>query len=259
MATAELVRSKEIILSNVTMVKVGERQTRLLPQLATIYYQTWQAEGLCGSLTEAAEKMAAFDPENAYIIIDEAKEIVYALIQTLPIHLPSLAYLPHVFPTYRSVEEACLAHSKAINPNFLICFSINVLPGYRIGLTQEKTQSLSRFLLKNLPVPSGANRVAYSRFNAIEGDPLEFYLKHLNDTRAWGAVGIHEIEGVTAFIIKNARPEDIRGGGCNIPVVYPKTPEEAAQFTRIKAMRRLRRPLTRHQGNIITFTDAMLR
>lgn len=254
MTTSESAKPKEAILSRVSVKRVGARQTELLPQLAHIYFQTWQAEGLCPSLTEAADKMAAFNPEDCYVVIDPGGK-VYALIQTLPVNLPSLAHLPYAFPTYASIEAASASHQKAENPNYLICFSINALPNYRIKLTNSNSQSLARFLLTNLP--TACVKIAYSRFCNYDGpSPLDFYLKNLGNSQKLGAVGMHEnLGGITFAIISNSRPEDLSGGGANVLVVYPKNEQAAAKIITIKEARRLQPPPTIIQGNHCLFLD----
>ncbi len=254
MATPELAKPKEIILNQISVERVGDKQAELLPQLAQIYFQTWQAEGLCPSLTEAADKMAAFNPQDTYVVIDPEGKI-YALIQTLPVNLPSLAYLPYRFPTYKSVETASARRQKADNPNYLICFSINALPGYRVTAPEGETQSLARFLLTHLP--TACVKVAYSRFCHYDGPALlDFYLKNLGNSQKLGAVGMHEnLGGLTVAIIAGSRPEDMRGGGANVIVLYPKNEPEAAKITTIKAARRLHPPPTLIQNNHCLFLD----
>lgn len=254
MTTSELAKPKEVILSRVSVERVGARQAELLPQLAHIYFQTWQTEGLCLSLTEATDKMAAFNPEDTYVVIDPEGK-VYAIIQTLPVNLPSLAHLPYAFPTYASVEAASANHQTDENPNFLICFSINALPNYRIKLSNSNSQSLARFLLTNLP--TACVKIAYSRFCNYDGPtPLDFYLKNLGNSQKLGAVGMHEnLGGITFAIISNSRPEDLTGGGANVLVVYPKNEQDAAKITTTKEDRRLHPPPTIVADNHCLFLD----
>ncbi len=259
MATTELVQPKEITLRNVSVAKVGDRQTHLLPQLATIYYQTWQTENLCGSLTEATNKLTTFDPENAYVVIDGTSETVYALIQTLPIQVPGLESVPDCFPTYASVETACAGHYRTLKPNFVLCFSVNALPNYRVVRPDGVTVSLARFLLKSLPVPNAANKLAYSRFSHLDATPLEHYLMHLDNPQALGAVGMHEhFGGITAAIINHSRPEDQAGGGANVLILYPKNEAEKTAFAKTKAMRLLHRPFLQSNDQRILFKDVTL-
>lgn len=257
MVTPERLNPEKTVLEDVGVLRVGALQQELLPKLAAVYFQTWNPEGLCGSLSEATDKMAAFNPKDTYVVISRNR-LVYALIQTLPVSQPSLADLLTDYPNYQTVERASRDRGETVNPKFVICFSINVLPGYEVRISETETQPLVLYLLNNLPTPPRANRVAYSRFNAFEGsDPVEFYCGNLDNTRAWGPVGLHELKGVTTHIIKEGRPEDLRGGGYNVTVVYPKTPEEAAHFNRLKLRRRLKRPETVCDGNVITFVDTI--
>lgn len=248
--TAELAKPKEKVLEDVRVDRVWNRQEQLLPQLTQIYFETWAAEGLCASYEEAAVKMAAFNPADTYVVISEAGE-VYALVQTLPVHLPSLAYLPHRFPTYTSVEVASRAAERDAHPNFVICFSINARPGFKIKAAEDKNISLARFLLTNLPTPPDCHKVAYSRFcNYAGGSLLDFYLSNLGSPKKLGAAGMHEnLGGITAAIIENSRPEDSRGGGANVIVTYPNTPEEAILFSQIKANR------ADHPPTVIKYAD----
>ncbi len=265
MASAELETKKEV-LNHVSVIRVGARQAELLPQLAKIYHETWRAEGLCSSEADAIEKMAAFNPEDTFVVIDDETGEAYALIQTLPVTTPLLVNIPTEYPTYRSVENKCKAHAEATNPNFVICFSINVLPGYRVQVSPDTDWSLARFLIDGLPVPPNANRVAYSRFSHYDGPtPLDFYLDHLADPRSLGPVGMHENiagpkkSGITFAIIEEARPEDVNGGRANVLVVYPKNDAERDAFEAARTRRLLHPPLTRTQGNnIITFADVPL-
>ena len=256
MAISELAKPKDIVLNHATVERVGTRQAELLPQLAQIYFQTWQEQGLCASLTEATEKLAAFNPEDTTVVIDPEGK-VYALIQTLPVNLSSLAFLPHRFPTYASVETACCFAQRDTDPNYLICFSINALPNYRIKLANSNSQSLARFLLTHLPTPSNCRKVAYSRFCNYDGpDPLSFYLKNLGHSQQLGAVGMHEnLGGLTVAIINAARPEDSRGGGANVLVLYPKNEQEAIKITAAKKTRRLNPPPILTQNNHCLFLD----
>lgn len=258
MGQGERLREKETVLENLRVIRVGSRQHALLSELAEIYFETWYEEGLCDTYEEAFSKMEAFDPENTFAVVDE-DEFVYALVQTLPVNLP-LARIPHDFPTYASVEAASASRQTTVDPNFLICFSINVLPGFRVK-SPSGSISLARFLLSNLPVPEGANRVAYSRFNQVEPGITIFahYQKNLYNPNRRGPAWMHEgLGGLIAATIEQARPEDFLGGGGNAIVVYPKNDEQRDAFETARAERLLHFPPTCAQGNIVTFDDVVL-
>lgn len=257
MATVELIKPAEVILNEVSVIRASDRQPELLPQLAKIYFQTWSDQGLCTSLAEAEAKMAAFDPESCFVLVDSSGK-AYALIQTLPVKLPALADLPKHYPTYASVEAASKEKNRPKNPNFVICFSINALPGYRVR-TDDQTLSLPRYLINALPTED-TNQVAYSRFDASPTiPPLEYYLDHRNNPKSLGPVGMHEYFGaLTGFIISSSRPEDIKSAGSNILVVYPKNGAEAAAFAKAKAERLRRLPPHTTVGPITSFLDLPL-
>lgn len=256
MATPELTKRKEVILDRVQIIRVAHRQTELLPQLAQIYFQTWNNEGLCPTYEEAFSKMESFNPDDTYVIIDDSNH-VYALIQTLPVALDSPAGLPDQFPTYQSVESASTNHLQPNQPNFIICFSINALPGFRIQ-DNGKNVSLARYLLTNLPVPPNCHKIAYSRFrDHNDCSPLDFYLQNQDDPQKLGAVGMHEnLGGITVAIIYNSRPEDIRGGGANVIVYYPNNQAEADRVNSIKSDRLKRSPPVLIKENHALFLDA---
>lgn len=258
MATVELVKPSEVVLKDVRIVRVSDQQPEFLDQLAKIYYQTWSGQGLCASLAEAEAKMAAFDPESGFALVDSSGK-AFALIQTLPVELPTIADLPKLFPSYASVEAASKARRRPEKPNFVICFSINALPGYRVQ-TEDQTLSLPRYLISNLPKDSSSNQVAYSRFDATPtASPLEYYLDNRNHPANLGPVGMHEYFGaLTGFIITASRPEDIKSAGSNVLVVYPKNEEEAAAFARVKAERLRQPPPFTTVGRITSFLDLPL-
>lgn len=259
MATAELAVEKETLLEDVSVIRVGPRHKKLLPQLAQVYYRTWQPEGLCSDIDEALAKMGAFNPEDCFVVT-RADSQIYALVQTLPVLLPSFAYLPHAYPTYASVEETCSAHAHSPNPNFIICFSINALPGYRVK-TNSGSMSLARFLLTRVPAPPGANRLAYSRFSSVKpgSNLLTHYRKNLLRPENLGPVGMHEaFGGLTVALIENSRLEDSRGGGGNVLLIYPKNEAEREAFEAARARRLMHLPLTRTKGNITLLVDVPL-
>ena len=83
-------------------------------------------------------------------------------------------------------------------------------------------------LIQTLPVNLPALRFCHYD----DPDPLSFYLKNLGHSQQLGAVGMHEnLGGLTVAIIPNARPEDSRGGGANVLVLYPKNEQEAIKIT----------------------------
>ncbi|HLE49948.1 MAG TPA: hypothetical protein VI791_02310 [Patescibacteria group bacterium] len=67
---------------------------------------------------------------------------------------------------------------------------------------------------------------------------------------------MHEnLGGLTVAIIPNARPEDSRGGGANVLVLYPKNEQEAIKITAAKKTRRLTPPPILTQNNHCLFLD----
>jgi|CXWL01.1.fsa_nt_gi hypothetical protein len=72
MTTPELTNRKDVILNRVGLLRVAHRQKELLPQLAQIYFQTWNDEGLCPTYEEAFSKMESFNPDDTYVIIDNS-------------------------------------------------------------------------------------------------------------------------------------------------------------------------------------------
>lgn len=239
MTKAEGQGPNEVIIENPRVVRLSEAGRYLHGQLADIYFFSWNRESLCDSLDEANRKVNSFDPEEAFVVIDENTGLALAMINTLPVHAVSIEDLCRQFPTYNSVEEASCKAQKVFQPNFRVCFSIVASPGFRILRSQDRTESLASFLIKNLPQNPKVHQIAYSRYSNIPPNTklVDFYLNNLENPQLLGPVGMHEhLGGLAVSFLEGARP-DKNGGGGNILVLYPNSEEERIKFDRIKKTR----------------------
>lgn len=248
----------EVIIENPQVVSLSKAGRYIYGQLADIYFFSWNREGLCDSLDEASLKINSFDPEETFIVSDTSSGLVLAMINTLPVRAASIEDLCRQLPTYKSVEEASSKAQKVFQPNFRICFSIVASPGFRIlrgESSQGKTESLSSFLIRNLPQSPKIHQIAYSRYSTITPNTnlVDYYFANLNNPQALGPVGMHEhLGGLAVAFIENSRPEDTRGGG-NILVLYPNSEEEQLRFDRIKKARAAKKLATFKKIASLTF------
>ncbi len=258
MSPTERLHPKETILKehkDFEIRPVGDLQAELLHKLGQVYFQTSSPLGLCDSMYDATKKMAAMNPENTHVMLSK-NGIIYALIQTLPIQLPSFDYRPRAIPTYRQVEEDSIKTQKKINPNFMLCFSIYSLPGYGVDISAKELQSPALYLLGHLrrTLPKAYRVVAYCPFKEAVGDPLESYLNHQKNSDNRDPLDKYEVEGITTHIIKEVG--DFWSNHYFV-VIYPKTPEEAKDFNRFKIVRKNIRPDAPRENNVITFEDTL--
>ncbi len=242
MAKAEGQNKSEVIIKNPQAVRLSEADSLLYPQLTDIFFQAWHNEGLCENPDTAERKVYSFDPEEAFAVIDKDTGLALAMINTLPVEVANIEDLCRKFPTYSSVEFASISHHKATFPNFRICFSVVATPGFRVLRGESsQTESLASFLLRNLPQNLNIHQIAYSRYSNIAPNTklADYYLANLDDPKMLGPVGMHEhLGGLAVAFLEGSRPEDLRGGGGNILVLYPNTPEEQQHFDHLKKARR---------------------
>ena len=213
-------------------------------QMAENYSKTWSNSGINIAQHEAERKILNFNPNGIFILLEPKTGELLGQIYTVPIKAESLPDFIHQFPTYRKVEEAAKKEFVA-NPNFVICFSLNCKPGYYVRKGGE-VSALPKFILQNLPVPESAYKIGFS-FITMKGPSkasahsmLSRYreLVKLEDTRSGGPAMMHEaFGGIIVAFLPGARPEHKLAGGGVTLVVYPRNPEEAGYFGKVKENR----------------------
>lgn len=186
-------------------------------RLSRIYYYSWGKEALCTSFAEARKKVFSFDPEHAFMLLDTATDLPYAVIHTLPIQAPTVVELIRQFPIYAAVEQASAMRMKFTAPNARICFSITALPGFRV-IQNGREQSLARTTI--LGIPQDYIQIPYSRIsNLPPGISLfDFVTQFGSDPKMLGPVGMHMTLGARIVaVLPYSRPE----GGGNVLLRYP--------------------------------------
>lgn len=217
-------------------------------QAAQLYFKSWNQYGLCQTPEEAFRKVANFDPESAFLLVDKSnpQKGVIAAINTIPVFEPEgMRGILKNLDTYKKVENASLLHQKAANPNYVLCFSVTAdldsIPKVRRG---NKYISPSRYLIEGIPTPVNVRKIAYSKVLGPVDEKktlFDFYWDSLDktDTSPLGPIGMHEhYGGLVAAVFNQSRTEDIFGGKGNILVLYPRTPEEKVHFDMIKDNRK---------------------
>lgn len=199
MVASENPSTEKVAIRDPRVVCVADYPKNITNDLASLYYQSWHAEGLCRDRAEATLKMECFDARGAFVVLDSSSKPI-ALINTLLTDCPDVTSITKRFPTYHSIEIESSAKRETKNPTFRICFSIVALPGKRVQLPgMDEDISASRFLLSQ--VPDNARKIVYSR---------------------WPAVGMHQHFGAEIVAtIDNSRPEDTASKGQNVLLLYP--------------------------------------
>lgn len=229
----------EHLVNNTQIVCASSLSEIPLKSIAGIYSKTWAESGIVIDPETAYTKIARFNPDNIFLLMDSERKKTYATLLTALVEASSITDLVLQLPTYKSVEklsEESLPHA----PNFLVCFSLNCSNGYRVVDSLNRELSLARAILTGVPVPHGVRKLGYS---FIPNVPLQtsladHYLGCLHDTRKLGPVGMHEaLGGITVATIANSRSEHTNAGGGNVLVLYPIDNEEAQVFAEVKRKR----------------------
>ncbi len=228
-----------------------------LHQTAIKYQHTWTGAGICMSDDEAQREVASFHPASIFLLTDGRE--IFAQVHTAAIRVPSLIDLVRQFPTHASVRHQA-TEPPYPNPNFIVCFSLNCPPGYRVMHNGRET-SLARALITGVPMPPGARRLAYSFVYVPPGQALmQHYIRHMYDGTLAGPVLMHEqgFGGISVAVINGSRPEHTLGGGGNVLVLHPRDEEEAHVFALMKQARRDATSIeTVPVGNAVVFADTL--
>lgn len=246
-----------------SLVEIGNAP---LDEMAANYSQTWANSGINVSSLEARRKISSFNPKGSYILLEPNTHELLGQIHVVPVFAASLKEFIRQFRTYKKVEEAACSEAQ-INPNFIICFSLNCKPGYYIKNGQEAVP-LPKFILKHLPIPDSAYKIGFSFIN-MEGPEeagadsmLSRYkeLVALDNTRSGGPAMMHEaFGGIVVAFLPNARPEHKAAGGGITLVVYPRNDRQIELFARIKVKRREGGPIPFERfDNTIILKDVQL-
>ncbi len=211
-------------------------------RLAELYYRGWADMGLCPSREEAARRIDHCLPEHTIVVWDDERQEIFGVLNTAPARVANLLELGERFPTYRSVEAAGGERGVPLQANCRVCYSVVVPHGLRLQQPQPgmTSSAVAEFLLKAAAVP-GQRTIAYSRFGRVPaGRSLsDHYKTSQGNVVDSGAVGLHErFGGLTVALIEGSRPEDVAGGGGNVLVAYPMSPEEEIRFAEIRQRRR---------------------
>lgn len=255
--------------------------TRLTPeliqqlgsQLTDLHVREWQKIDLCTDPNTPESQADQFDPTETFVVVDTDTGELVAQINTVTTAAESLEELCQQFPTYADVVSASRDHVTPSNPaRYRICFSITARQDQRLLDPQSPgghVVSPAGTLLRELGQLTPEIKIAYSRFGNVPPtteDFVEFYVQqlrlsmspdkteHAQAVQALGAVGMHEhLGGITNAILLNGRPEDMRGGGMNVLVQYPRDDAERKLFSARKEDRAERgiRNITRTDSYIL--------
>ncbi|KKU09374.1 MAG: hypothetical protein UX13_C0042G0010, partial [Candidatus Woesebacteria bacterium GW2011_GWB1_45_5] len=135
-----------------------------LRRLAENYSRTWANSGVYIEVDEAEKKIALFNPNHSYMILEPGTGIVIAQIHTIPAYADSIIDFVSRFSSHRAVVKAA-GSEPPDNANFIVCFSLNCKPGYYIQTGTELTP-LPRFVVENFPNPNSAYKIGYSFITA---------------------------------------------------------------------------------------------
>lgn len=240
--------------------------------LRELHCREWQRIGLCVDEEAPESRVDQFDARGTFVVRGrtvEGTEKAVGQINTIPVKADSIAALVEHFSTYAAVvdqsREQAAQKQLPTDANYRVCFSITADQRYRVEDRQNpRGKSTAVALLQWLGDGTSERKIAYSRVGRAEqqADPQEAAQQVLSvvlsdDSEARGAVGLHEsLGGITVAIIPDARPEDQRGGGANVLVAYPHSPQEAQQFAAIRAARQANNSkLLQEVGHGFVFTD----
>lgn len=176
--------------------RLSSDSTSFLPSL---YFEAWNKENLCASVSEA-QKILSFNPEFSFAGISQSTKQPFGLLNTLPLSCKELESLIAEQTSYKDIERMSERKKFPKEIELLLCFSIVGKSDTKI-LQHNIAMSISRYLIfsaKKMRLPM----YVFTREPSV---PMHIHL---------GA----SPTPVTVF--ENSRPEDKSGNGKNILLKY---------------------------------------